>query len=146
MCFRLPGVLPSSITYSFNHSVSSSVNKDTRFCGTIMGINRGNTHQILGNFLVLTVIIIVIPEPTSMRIVSVLQSMAVREVFPIKLKSFLCIFKGKEKAGKTSGKKKGETNHKIQKAILITDTAIYKPSFSSHIHDQFRHQGHVCDQ
>ena len=39
-----------------------------------------------------------------------------------------------------------ETDHKTQKAILVTNTAIPEPSFSSRIHNQFQHQGRGDDQ
>lgn len=73
--------------------------------------------------------------------------MAAQEFFPIKLKSFFSIsLKAKKKSTHDLGKKEEETNHKIQKAILVTSTTTPTLSFSSHIHNQLQYQGQGGDQ
>lgn len=74
--------------------------------------------------------------------------MAAQEFFLIKLKSFFSISLKAKKKKSTHDleKKEGETNHKIQKAILVTSTTTPTLFFSSHIHNQLQYQGQGGDQ
>lgn len=89
LCLRPPGFL-THVCSSFNRwkpqlrHLSSRAARDTRLCGIVMGSRGGNVHPTRGKFSVLTNRSILFPGLTSVRIVSVFQSMVSQEVFLIK--------------------------------------------------------------